>query len=63
MIEVATGLFDVDQKVDGKGPLDSEKHANLTVHNRPIMVTLWPFEWLWGFISTSIGSWDMRLYS
>ena len=32
MIEVATGLSDVDQQVDDKGPLDSEKHANLTVY-------------------------------
>ena len=32
MIEVATGLSDVDQQVDNKEPLDSEQHANLTVY-------------------------------
>ena len=49
MIEVATGLSNVDQQVDDKGPLDSEKHANLTVHNRLAMVSLCPFEWLLRF--------------
>ena len=38
MIEVATGLSDVDQQVDNKGPLDSEQHANLTVYT---------IGWLW----------------
>ena len=46
MIEVATGLSDVDQQVDHKGALESAQHANLTVHNRLAMVSLWPFEWL-----------------
>ena len=32
MIEVVAGLSDADQKVDHKGPLDSEQHANLTVY-------------------------------
>ena len=32
MFEVATGLSDVDQQVDNKGPLGSEQHANLTVY-------------------------------
>ena len=32
MIEVATGLSDVDQQVDNKGPLGGEQHANLTVY-------------------------------
>ena len=49
MIEVATGLSDVDQQVDHKGPLDSEQHANLTVHNRLAIVSLWLFEWLLRF--------------
>ena len=35
MIEVATGLSDVDQQVDDKGPLDSEKHTNLTDSQSP----------------------------
>ena len=45
MIEVATGLSDVDQQVDDEGPPDSEKHANLTVHTIACMamVSLWPF--------------------
>ena len=38
MIEVATGLSDVDQQVDDKGPLDREKHANQTVYT---------IAWLW----------------
>ena len=32
VIEVATGLSDVDRQVDNKGPLDSQQHANLTVY-------------------------------
>ena len=50
MIEMATGLSDVDQQVDDKGPLDSEKNANLTVYT---IAWLWylygPFEWLLRF--------------
>ena len=50
-----TGISDVDQQVDNKGPLDSEQHAIVykarfaCVHNRLAMVSLWPFEWLLRF--------------
>ena len=59
MIEVATGLSDVDRQVDNKGPLDSQQHANLTVHNRRAMASLWPFEWLLRFHQHINGSWDL----
>ena len=56
MIEVATGLSDVEQQVDDEGPPDSEKHANLTVYTIACMamVSLWPF-------MTSTSNWESGL--
>ena len=57
MIEVATGLSDVDQQVDDKGETCKPDY----VYNRLTMVSLWPFEWLLRFhqhIKLGVGTCD-----